>query len=218
MESWFAKIEELASSLGPLGVLVVSFFGNALPYFTIPYLLLVVNYAALVKGSFLGLALAAILGGLGASLGKLVVYGLGRAARVALSEETKTNLEAFTKIAGKSMFLAALIFAALPLPDDVLYVPLGVTGYNIFRFFVAVTIGKIFITGAAIALGRIIRLYTEMLGNPILSSLAAVVASIIITYAILAVDWSLVFRDVEKEGWLRFLVKAFKNPKTYFRR
>lgn len=217
MESWLAEIGELAANLGPIGVLIVSFLGNALPYFTIPYLILVVNYAALIGGSFWGLTLAAILGGVGASLGKLIVYSIGRVARFALSEESKSNLEEFTRIAGKSVFFAALIFAALPLPDDILYVPLGVTGYSIARFFIAVTIGKVFITGAAIALGRLIRLYTEGLGDPLISSLVAVIVSIVVTYAILAIDWSVVLRDVEREGWLRLVVKAFKNPKAYVR-
>jgi len=219
MQGIVEVIVEAVKVLGPLGILVISFLGNAIPYSTIPYLIFIINYAAMISDNTVLLLAAALLGGLGAALGKIIVYGVGRAARLALSEESKNNLELFTRIAGKSVFIAVFLFAALPLPDDILYVPLGVTGYSAFKFFIAVALGKIIITGSAIAIGSIIGIATEYVGvpNPIISALLAVILSIATAYVILVINWSLVIGDVEEIGWLKFLVRLFREPKRYLR-
>lgn len=66
---------------------------------------------------------------LGATLGKVLIYFIGKGFSKLLSQRSRKNLELFNKIAKKSLALAIFVFAALPLPDDVLYLPLGLTGF-----------------------------------------------------------------------------------------
>jgi len=217
--SWFSEVGKWALTLGPIGIMIISFIGNAIPYSVIPYLIFVVNYAAVIGGRIDVLVVTAILGGLGATLGKLVVYSVGRIARVALSKEAKQNLELFTTLASKSVFVATFLFAALPLPDDILYVPLGVTGYSIFKFFIAVALGKIVITGMALTLGSMIQATSSITGSadPLLSTVIALLVSIILSYIILSIDWAKVINDVKSEGWLKFIRKLVRQPRAYFR-
>ncbi len=183
-------IQYLLETYGPLGVFLASFLGNAIPYSTIPYLFLVIIYASRVKDPYLNIVIT-ILGGLGAALGKLVVYYIGKGVRVIISEKTKENMKLFVKFASKGIFLAVFLFAALPLPDDILYVPLGVVGYNIVKYFIALATGKIVITGLAVFFGRILGRYIEEVrGYPAYISVPILILiTFIITYLVVKIDW-----------------------------
>ncbi len=186
---------------GLLGVFLISFAGNAIPYSTIPYLFYIMAYGIIEDPVYK--FLVALVGGLGAALGKVVVYLVGRAARVALSEASKKRLEAFNKLVAKSAFLAVFLFAALPLPDDVLYVPLGVAGYSFTKFFIALFLGKVLITGIAVALGSALgQLYVEATTVlPWWAALAVVVAvTIVLSLAIIRMDWEKLLRVYEEQG------------------
>jgi len=216
-----AVLEGLARKLvilGPIGIFLASLLGNAVPYATVPYLVIIVQYFAAIKHTFLDIIIVAIMGGLGAAMGKIIVYSIGRAARYALSQETKENLRLFTKLMGKSVFIAIFLFAALPLPDDVLYVPLGVSGYSLMKFFIACSLGKIIITFLAAMLGAIWAQVMEITKIPIWISLpSALIVSIIITYVITAINWVKVLESVESKGWLGFIINVVRNPKMYIR-
>ena len=100
---------EFLESYGVLGVFIVSFLGNVIPYSTIPYLFFIVVYTAFIHD--IGVKIAIIVsGGLGAALGKLVVYYIGRTARIILSEESRRNIELFTRLAGRGIFFAVYFF------------------------------------------------------------------------------------------------------------
>ena len=206
-ESIMSILTEIVRLYGPIGVFLVSFLGNAIPYSTIPYLILIAIYG----GAFnvYGQIYVAIIGGLGATLGKIVVLLLGRAARATLSEETKKNLEIFNKISERSMAFAIFIFAALPLPDDVLYVPLGVSGYNMLRFFISALAGKIVITWLTLAFsGAIIN---ATLSYPWWLSLTILLGiTLVATYLIIKISWVKVleaYRDGGIKNGTRYLLK-----------
>jgi len=216
-----ASLESLARKLvilGPIGIFLASLLGNAVPYATVPYLVIIIQYFAAIKHTFLDIIAVTILGGLGATVGKVIVYSIGRAARCALSKETKENLKLFTKLMGKSVFIAIFLFAALPLPDDVLYVPLGVSGYSLIKFFIACFLGKIIITFLAAMLGAIWAQVMELSKVPIWISLpSALIVTIVVTYIITAIDWVKVLESVEAQGWLKFIIQAIRSPKLYVR-
>lgn len=205
--------------LGPIGIFLASLLGNAIPYATVPYLIVIVQYFATIKYTLLDIILIAVAGGLGAALGKIIVYSIGRAARYALSEETKENLRLFTKLMSKSVFIAVFLFAALPLPDDVLYLPLGVSGYSVVKFFMACFLGKIIITLLAALFGVAWAQIVEIGKIPVwISAPSMLIISVIVAYAITAIDWVRVVESVESQGWVKFLIQVVKDPKMYVRR
>ncbi|TDA25248.1 MAG: hypothetical protein DSO01_07990 [Archaeoglobi archaeon] len=178
------------------GIFLISFISNSIPFIGIPYL----NFLV-VASPFLRIeeaAIVAVVSALGASLGKIVIYFIGAGVRMTLSERTKENLAFFEKIFEKWGVLAVFIFAASPLPDDVLYIPLGIARYKLLHFFPAVFCGKIVVTFLAIFMGK--ATYDSikfLLGNDILSFAVFFLITTLLTFAVIRIDWKSVF---EKYG------------------
>ena len=217
---------DLINTYGVLGVFLISFFGNTIPYSTVPYLFFIIIYSAHVTDPITHI-LITISGGLGAALGKLVVYYIGRSARVVLSEEKKRNIELFAKIAHRSIFIAVFLFAALPLPDDILYVPLGLTRYNVIRYFMALIMGKTIITGLAVFFGTSFSIYfreTTLLPPHIYIPILIAI-TLVITYIVMKIDWQRVAEIGSSQGFMGAIktvvietIKALKDLLYLFKR
>jgi len=194
------RLWQAYSAIPWLGAFIVSLLGNAVPYTTVPYLLWIALTAPGYRDPVTK-ALIIVFAGLGAALGKLIVFSVGRAAHQVLPESVRANMEVFARLFEKWGFLAIFLFAASPLPDDILYIPLGVAGYNPLLFFVAVALGKIVITAVAVAFGDILAM--AMGGGTSPEFIAAmIVISIIITIVIARIDWMRVADAARKHGVL----------------
>jgi len=200
--------EELVRSLGQrllsvnpaLASLVISFVSNAIPFMTVPYLFVIAQYSAFIDSVY-EKVLIAISGGLGAALGKLVVFYMGQGVHHVLSEEKREDLEYFVRMFRRSMFLAVFLFAALPLPDDLLYIPLGIAGYSPLLFFLAVASGKIVLTALAVLFGDAVRRLSEWLGAQLgvnmsgsaaaglTTTLLLVALGLVIAYVTVRMNW-----------------------------
>jgi len=192
----------LVASVNPvLASFVISFVFNAIPFATVPYLVVIASYAAVVNDVFDKL-LMTVSGGLGAALGKMVVFYLGRGITHFVSENVRENLEFFAKFFERGVFIAVFLFAALPLPDDVLYVPLGMAGYNPVLFFTAVALGKMVITGASITFGTLLG-DTVSQGSPLLVMVVGIAATVVIS----RMDWKRVVKRWQEQGALVGLVE-----------
>ncbi len=184
------ELVKLTDKYGLLGVFLISFVGNAIPYATVPYLAIIAALAA-QKGLTLWDALLwSVVGGLGAALGKVVVYLTGLGTSELLPEKVRKNFEIFSRIAQRGIFIAIFLFAALPLPDDVLYIPLGVAKYPLLKFFIAVWLGKIVITFASIAFGNAYAaLMAEYKVSITKSTIILIIVTIILMIIIGRMDW-----------------------------
>ncbi len=183
-EEFISDLAAVLGSVNPvLASFAIAFVSNVIPYMTVPYLVVIAGFGAM-KSSMFEKFLIGIGGGLGAAVAKMVVFYIGGLVHHALSEETKENLDIFVRAFRRSMFVAIFLFAALPLPDDVLYIPLGVAGYSPVLFFIAVSLGKIVLTLAAVYFGYFVG------GNlgP-LAIVALVAASLVIAYIVLKMNW-----------------------------
>ncbi len=199
---------EALESYGPLGVFLISFLGNTIPYSTVPYLILVAAYAASLTTTW-DYVFVSVLGGLGAGLGKVVVYYIGRTARIALPKQTRVQMERFAKLFEKSTFIAVFLFAALPLPDDLLYIPLGIARYNLALFTAAVVAGKVIITGTTVFFGSALKSlvsYTFSI-NPLLSVFSAVVFTVASIVFVVEMNWGRVLEVYQEKGSLQALVE-----------
>jgi len=201
-EQFIQRLGERLLSINPiLASLFIAFISNAIPFMSVPYLFIIAQYSALMDSFYEKLAIT-ISGGIGAALGKLVVFYMGHGVHKVLSEEKREDLEYFVRMFKRSMFLAIFVFAALPLPDDLLYVPLGIAGYSPVLFFVAVALGKIFMTAMAVLFGDAVRRLSEWLsqklGIPVSESstafnltttLVLIVLGIIAAVVIVRMNW-----------------------------
>jgi len=208
-------MERLIYIYGPIGVFLVSFLGNVIPYSTIPYLIFIVQYGAAFSET-ISMVEIAILGGVGAALGKVIVLLIGTATRKILPETAKKSMKLFMKLAGKSVFIAVLVFAATPLPDDALYIPIGAMGYSPFKFFVAATIGKTIITYIALLFGGTIRYLVGE--SSIVTSIVAIVATLVLMLLLVKVNWELIIEEIINKGWKNFILNLIKNPLKYVKK
>jgi len=182
--------------LSILGILIISFIANSIPFVAIPYLAVIMTYSLLIQDltSKLVISLASAFG---ASLGKLVIYSIGGIVRLGFSEKTLKNLDVFNRIAGKSLFLAIFLFASLPLPDDILYIPVGIIRYSIVKYFIAVLSGKVVMTTSVV-------LYVHTIMEVALEFTTLIpiylVLTIVLSYIIIKVDWSEVLDALTSKG------------------
>ena len=188
----------LLMSYGYVGAFVISFLGNLLVFVPIPYLLLV-----FWMGSFLDPLLLGVAGGFGATIGKTVIYMIGAAGRKFLSSERRDKLDYAKSLLGKYGALAIFFFALSPLPDDILYVPMGIMRYNLISFFISCLLGKIILT-IIIALGgdlsrTAIQYFAEEYG--FVGIFLTVLFIVVSVYITLRLDWEKLFiKHIEKQN------------------
>tara|TARA_Y100000590_G_scaffold296853_1_gene334472 strand:+ start:126 stop:662 length:537 start_codon:yes stop_codon:yes gene_type:complete len=78
-----------------------------------------------------------------ATVAKQIIFAISYGGRRIISEKTKQRMRPFQKLVKKYGAGAAFFAAATPIPDDLVYVPLGLAKYNPLRFFIATLTGKI---------------------------------------------------------------------------
>ena len=132
---------ELAQAWGYPGILLVNFIGAATIIFPLPAFAVVFLF-----GSILNPWLVGILAGIGATLGELTGYVLGKGGGYVLKKKQSRYsewLERGKLWMGKyKAFPLIVLFAATPLPDDVLGILLGAMKYDLRKFLAAMLIGK----------------------------------------------------------------------------
>ncbi len=205
-----AIIDAIKGAVGGFpGIFVISLVSNSIPFVGIPYLAVVAGYAAIYT-SPIDRALLIVSSAAGATVGKIIIYFLGSTVRLKLSKESEENLKTFLRLAKRSMFLAIVIFASTPLPDDVLYVPLGVMGYPLPQYFLAIFIGKMVLTTVVIYyLGWVIELTVNSESPAV--SVAAIILTIYLTYLALKIDWRGVLNELERKGVAGATAKVLKE-------
>jgi len=177
---------DLLMSYGYVGVFAISLLGNLLIFVPIPYLLLV-----FWLGSFLNPILVGIVGGSGAAVGKIVSYAIGATGRRFLSQQRRKKLDYAKALIERYGALAIFFFAASPLPDDILYIPLGMMRYNPILFFISCLLGKIVLTsfvafGGGLS-GLIIYFASEQGGY--VGAFLTILFIAVSIYATLRLDW-----------------------------
>ncbi|MEM0088237.1 MAG: VTT domain-containing protein [Archaeoglobaceae archaeon] len=188
-------VEEILTKLAEFqypGIFLISLISNSIPFVSLPYLNFL--FALSPFFSFEDLVVVSILSALGASIGKIFVYTIGAGMRLTLSEKTKENLMFFEKIFKKWGFFAIFLFAASPLPDDVLYIPLGIAKYRISYYFLAVFLGKLVITSYVLVFGRITSgVIKEIVGSSFLGLLLFFSLTLLISVLVIKIDWKKLF-------------------------
>ncbi|NPA69477.1 MAG: VTT domain-containing protein [Crenarchaeota archaeon] len=197
-----------------LSTYVISFLSNCIPYLTVPYLALIFFYASLFPKNINIILLIVLISSLGAAMGKIVVYLIGKSIRrFIIGRVSEKDIELFNKLADKGIFFAIFIFAATPLPDDVLYIIVGALKYSPLKFFIACLAGKIVITSFVAFSGEIV--------GEIIPSSFVIVASIAITVIVILfmrrIDWEKLVRTMVEEGAYRTLMKFVSNPREFLR-
>jgi membrane protein DedA with SNARE-associated domain len=126
--------------VGYLGLAIVSFFGSLIPFVPIPSFVLV---ATMAVGEQFDIHLLVLIAALTSTAAKQIIFYASYGGRKIISDKTKKRMKPFQKLVKRYGGSAAFVAAATPIPDDLVYIPLGLAKYNPKRFFIATLLGKV---------------------------------------------------------------------------
>ena len=136
--------QSMVAGFGYLGIFIVSIVGSATIILPVPAFL-----AIFAAGSVLNPWLIGIIGGLGSTIGEFTGYLVGMGGKKVIEKRHKKWLDrAKVWFEKHGAFPIIFLFAATPLPDDVVGILCGVIKYDVKKFFLATLIGKIVMTTA----------------------------------------------------------------------
>jgi membrane protein DedA with SNARE-associated domain len=136
----FTDIFPFASEDGYLILALVNFFGSLIPFVPLPGFLLL---ATMSVGNEYDLHVLALLSAITATVAKQMIFFVSFSGRRIMNEKTRKRMRPFERLVKKYGAAAAFVAAATPMPDDIIFVPLGLAKYNPKRFFIATLTGKI---------------------------------------------------------------------------
>ena len=137
--------------VGYLGLTIVSFFGSLIPFVPIPSFVLLATMAA---GEQFDIHVLALIAALTTTAAKQIIFSVSYGGRKIISEQTKKRMMPFQKLVKRYGATAAFVAAATPIPDDIVYIPLGLAKYSPKKFFVATLSGKIVLCYAIVLISH----------------------------------------------------------------
>lgn len=200
---WLSEwLQSIAVQYQFLGVFFISFLGSASIVFPIPYTLIIL---VLGMNHIVDPFVLTVAGGLGSAVGEFSGYALGYYSAKLVSMERRRKMAFFVKIFKRYGSLAIFLFALTPLPDDLIFIPLGILRYNLWRVFIPSFIGKLLMC-------FLLAYFGNFFGNLLVSTLGeenfwigmafSVVFLVIILIVLLKVDWEKFFeKHVAKGGF-----------------
>jgi len=136
----FADLFPFAPEVGFLSLALVNFFGSLVPFVPLPGFLLL---ATMSVGDQYDLHVLALLSAITATAAKQIIFFVSYSGRKIINEKTRKRMRPFERLVKRYGAAAAFVAAATPIPDDIIFVPLGLAKYNPKKFFVATLTGKI---------------------------------------------------------------------------
>ena len=199
LEEW---LKSIAIQYQFLGVFFISFIGSLSIVFPIPYTIVILFLGSQGWNPFL----LAIAGGLGSTLGEFSGYALGYYGARFVSKERRRKMDFFVKIFDRYGPIAVFLFALTPLPDDLLFIPLGILRYKFWKTFIPCLIGKFLMCFTFAYFGRLFENLARLIFGEEGSWIGitiTVAALLVIVYILLKVDWEKIFEKYAGKRRLR---------------
>jgi len=188
----------LSDYFGYPGILLVSFIISILfilpiPYFPLPLI------AAFNKN--LDPHIISLCGTIGAVAAKMIIFYLAYSGRNIISKKLKGRTLSLQKLVGKYGWIGALIAPIIPFSENFIYITLGLTKYNPWKFavsiFARVFLYNEFIVWLGVLLGRpfvqsIISQFTDT-SNPtaiIIAIILSITGVMVTLYLLVKINWN----------------------------
>ena len=191
LEEWIINLaKQFVDQFGYLGVFMISFIGSVSVIFPIPYTIVI-----FLLGSMLDPLFVAISGGLGAALGEFSGYALGYYGRKVVSEKRRRKMDYMLRVFNRYGPVTIFLFALTPLPDDLLFIPLGVMRYPFLKAFVPALLGKMLMTFILAYSGQqSIELIMSVFGEAgWIGTVVTTALLILVIVAMIRIDWEKLF-------------------------
>jgi uncharacterized membrane protein YdjX (TVP38/TMEM64 family) len=179
-------MNQLVFTYGYAGAFVISIFGNFTVFFPVPYILTIYAFGATLNPLILGLV-----SGAGSTLGEFSAYLIGRGGRKVLDKKYGDRLETAKLLVQRHGMAIIFLFAVLPLPDDLILIPLGMLRYSLKKAMTAMFVGKTIMCTAVAYAGRYsYSIIKDMFASSgLLGGVASTLLLALIVVALLKVDW-----------------------------
>jgi len=199
LEQFDKWLETVATQYGYLGIFLVSFLSTASVVIPIPYTIIIFTIGSL---RILDPLFVAISGATGSALGEFFGYFLGYYGRTIVSEQRQKKMNNILRIFSRYGAITIFLFALLPLPDDLLFIPLGIMRYSFLKAFVPALLGKMLMCfilayGGYLSVGFIKSIFGG--GSVIWTTIASALLLALIILVMFRVDWEKVFPLKEKD-------------------
>ena len=190
IENW---LKDFAVQYSYFGIFVISLLGATSIFVPIPYTIVIFILGGLQTFDPLWIAVAA---GLGSAVGEFSGYLIGMGGRKVISDRYKKRMDFLVKLFKKYGPIAIFAFALTPLPDDLLFIPLGVIRYSLLRAFIPALLGKFFSNLIIAYSGRLsLEIVKSIFGvegegtSLLVGTVIGIVLLIIVLIIMFKVDW-----------------------------
>lgn len=182
-----------ALKYGYWGAFLASFIGSITVIFIFPYTLIVFFLAT--RG--LDLALLGVLMGLGAAIGQMSGYLIGLWGAGPFQRSRPEEYDAMERIVAyrpKLVLWLLFVFAVTPLPDDVLFIPLGMLRYPWWKVFLPTIAGKVItgfiVTYATLVFPHLFSLESSPTVGALVNQIVSYFTVLALLYLIFKLDWT----------------------------
>ncbi len=184
--------KDLSITIGYPGAFLLSIFGNSTLFVPIPYLAVIFFLGSSPSISPL---LLGIITGIGSGIGELSSYIIGRGGGKLMDTNYSEKLNTYRKLVEQRPMLTHFLiffFAATPLPDDIILVPLGLINYSWKTSIIPCTLGKIVLTTAIAYAGKYSIEFVEQILNENLNQVEVLtfIGLMIVIVLMVKFDWN----------------------------
>lgn len=192
--SW---VDSFVVTYGYLGFFVYSMFGNMSVFLPFPYALVIYTF-----GNRLNPVLLGVVCGLGAAIGEFSSYFVGRGGRKLLESKYGKRLNSVKLLIQRYGAFAVFVFAATPMPDDLLFIALGLIKFDLKKALIACFLGKwLMCTTVAYAgkfsYGFVLQFFEG--GGP-LGMIMGFVLLVLMIVAMIRIDWTRFLPHSDEKG------------------
>ena len=134
----------IALRYGYFGVFLVSLVSGISIFFPVPDTLVIFTLSGLKAGDAwdFDILMIAAVAAMGAAIGELSGYLIGLGGRKTIIKKNKRKIDFLERVFKKFGAVAIFAFAFTPLPDDLVFIPLGIMRYNVIKALIPAYIGK----------------------------------------------------------------------------
>ena len=196
-----------------LGIFLISLLGATSIFVPIPSTVVIFILGGLQVGNPPTWAfdplLIAVFAGAGAATGEFSGYVIGLGGRKVIGNRYKKKMDILLKLFKRFDPIVIFVFALTPLPDDLLFIPLGVMRYSLPVAFISALLGKF--------LSNLIIAYAGRLSLQVIIDIFGVEGegmSLLIGTSIAVVLLAVVFVIMFKVDWEKRVEKYLRAPKN----
>jgi membrane protein YqaA with SNARE-associated domain len=178
---------DLVTNYGYYGAFLISLFGNLTILFPVPFTVTIYAFGATLNPLLLGLVC-----GIGSTVGQASAYLVGMGGRKVIKGRYEERLENAKNLVQRYGITIIFLFALLPLPDDVILIPLGVLRYDFKKALGAMFLGKIIMLTFVAYAGRYSYSFVKDIfkSGGVFGGFASVAILVIILVAMMKIDWA----------------------------